>query len=589
MPDLNEFTLYMADCTQNPENCLYPHKVVVRTAAEANEVFKKDHVSAKFKGDYRSNDNFEKANCVNMDSDNKDIPDPKDWMTGEDIHRIMPDVPMIISDSKNNMKPKKDEPPAPRNHAFIRIDPVTSAEEFAKLKERLYKHYPFFDPKALDAAHYFDGTENPNARIYPGTITLQEHLARLEAIEQTTTEQAATEPDFDEVIPEGSRNSTMFHFAVRTLKRYGNTEDARERFRNKSEKCVSLLDKKELNGIWKSVLKYYGRIKQQPGYVPPEQYNAPKEIQWEPPIPFDEVQLPPFPTEALPSRVRPYVEAVAETTQTPIDMAGTAVLITMASCIQGKYRIKAKPDWEEPLCLYGIIVADPSERKSAVNSFSIRPLNLFEMEYNKLNAASLEKNRMQKRILEKKQQAVEDKFAKGKAEEGELEAIVEEVANFKEKAPMQLYVDDVTPEKLVSVMADHDGVASIISAEGGIFDQLAGGMYSKTVNIDVFLKGHAGDTIRIDRIGRNSESIERPTLTMLLAVQPNVLSGLIQNGTFRGRGLTARFLYTMPSPMWAAASTAPSRYRRKRKDCTLTLSTTCLTRTAIRGLKIQKS
>lgn len=38
-----------------------------------------------------------------------------------------------------------------------------------------------------------------------------------------------------------------------------------------------------------------------------------------------------------------------------------------------------------------------------------------------------------------------------------------------------------------------------------------------------------------------------PALTVLLTVQPNVLSGMMQNGTFRGRGLTARFLYCMPT------------------------------------------
>ena len=72
------------------------------------------------------------------------------------------------------------------------------------------------------------------------------------------------------------------------------------------------------------------------------------------------------------------------------------------------------------------------------------------------------------------------------------------------------------------------------------------GIYTKNVNIDVFLKGHSGDSIRVDRIGRNSESIMNPALTVLLAVQPNVLSGMMTNGTFRGRGLTARFMYCMP-------------------------------------------
>ena len=230
--------------------------------------------------------------------------------------------------------------------------------------------------------------------FYPGTITINEFMDRLEAEERESEESTAAD-----TIAEGTRNSTMFRFVVRTLKRYGNSEDARGLFREESEKCVPALDRKELNGIWKSALKYYCLIKQQPGYVPPEQYNAPKEVQWEAPIPFEEITLPPFPVDALPSRVRPYVEAVAETTQTPVDMAGTAAIAVMASCIQGKYLVQAKADWREPTNLYALIVAEPSERKSAVTSLMVRPVNLYETEYNKRNAAALEKNRMQKRIL----------------------------------------------------------------------------------------------------------------------------------------------------------------------------------------------
>ena len=121
-----------------------------------------------------------------------------------------------------------------------------------------------------------------------------------------------------------------------------------------------------------------------------------------------------------------------------------------------------------------------------------------------------------------------------------------QVANFKELSPLRLYVDDVTTEKLTSILSDNGGTAAVVSAEGGIFDMLSG-IYTKNVNIDVMLKGHSGDCIRVDRIGRNSESIMNPALTVLLAVQPSVLSGMMQNGTFRGRGLTARFMYCMPT------------------------------------------
>ena len=113
---------------------------------------------------------------------------------------------------------------------------------------------------------------------------------------------------------------------------------------------------------------------------------------------------------------------------------------------------------------------------------------------------------MNKRILEKRQRALEDKAAKGKADSGELEQLARQIASYKERAPRRLYVDDITTEKLNSVLADGNGKAAIISAEGGIFDMLSG-IYSKNVNIDVMLKGYSGDSIRVDRVGRNSESI----------------------------------------------------------------------------------
>ena len=539
MPELNEFTFWRSECVQNPKNCSYPEKVIITDAEGFNEMARYDHVAATYKNNYRSNETFDNSDVQSGDVDNEDVTDPNDWITRDDLHLIFSDVPHIISESKNSMKPKGTKPPAPRYHIFWKADRETDFKAYASTKERLYRHYPFLDPKALDAARYFDGTEHPNAVFYPGTITINEHLARIEAAE------ARGQPD--DTISEGTRNSTMFRFAVRILKRFGNCEEARERFRKESDKCSPPLEHSELNGIWKSAMKYYNIIRQQPGYIAPDVYNAPAEPKWEQPIPFEEVTLPPFPVNALPRRVRPYVEAVAETTQTPVDMAGTAAIAVMASCLQGKYYVQAKADWTEPVNLYALMIAEPSERKSAVESLMVKPVNIFESEYNKQHEAAYEKSRMQKRILEKKQRAIEDKVAKGKAEESELDDIANEIASFKVLSPMQLYVDDVTPEKLISILAEHDGIASVISAEGGIFDQLAGGMYSKTVNIDVFLKGHAGDTIRIDRIGRNSESVENPALTMLLAVQPNVLAGMMQNNTFRGRGLTARFLYTMPA------------------------------------------
>ena len=110
--------------------------------------------------------------------------------------------------------------------------------------------------------------------------------------------------------------------------------------------------------------------------------------------------------------------------------------------------------------------------------------------------------------------------------------------------PFRLLADDATPEKLVDLMDMQGGCITVCSAEGGVLDSMAG-RYEKGANFDVYLKGHAGDMIVVDRIGCKTNSIPDPRLTMLLTIQPEVLSGLMGTITFRGRGLSGRFLYAM--------------------------------------------
>ena len=200
--------------------------------------------------------------------------------------------------------------------------------------------------------------------------------------------------------------------------------------------------------------EFMKKVQSQPGYVSPEEYASP---QWEEPIPFEQRNLPSFPTEALPQTIRDYALAVAESTQTPVDMSACAALAVMALCLQGKYRIKAKADWSEPLNLFTVIVAEPSERKSPIINLITKPLNEYEAEYNSRNAAELEASKMNKRILEKRQRALEDKAAKGKADSGELEQLARQIASYKERTPLRLYVDDITTDYLIKKMKVNEG------------------------------------------------------------------------------------------------------------------------------------
>ena len=537
MQNPNDITVYAASCRGNPTNCLYPHRIEITDEASAAKAFSRDIVCAEYRNNYRSVENFLIANALPMDCDNDHSNDPAQWITAEDIETFFPDVAYFIHYSRHHMKPKGDLSSRPRFHVVFLIAPTSDPGAYVQLKQRVAEIFPFFDPGAMDAARFLIGTEKPEVEFHPGTITLNAFL------EEYESEQAFAQ--LETTIPEGNRNSTMSRIGARIIKRYGDTSEARELFFQEAEKCSPPLEDTELETIWVSCQKFFKKLSSTATYIPPEAYNGTGPIQWETPIPFDDFTLPEFPTDALPPAVRDYVQAVAETTQTSADMAAVASLAILSICVQGKYRIWGKPDWWEPLNTYCVVVLPPSERKSAVISLMTAPLEEYEKEVNTVLDAQIIESQMMRSILEKERRSLEDKVSKGKATVEDVTKKAQEIAAFKEIQPLKLFVDDVTSERLTSILAENRGRAAIASAEGGIFDIL-NGIYTKNVNIDVFLKGHSGDTIRVERIGRACESIDHPTLTMLLAVQPEVLHGLMSNGTFNGRGLTARFLYSIP-------------------------------------------
>lgn len=537
MTENKPITVYTADCIGNAVNCRYPNEVNITDEITAKSAFSKDMVCAKYKNGHRSVPNFETANALPMDCDNDHSDMPADWITPEDIADLFADVPYVLHYSRHHMKSKGEKSARPRFHIVFRIDPEQDVDRYTALKKRLLAVFPFFDANATDAARFLFGTENPKVIYHPGTISLNAFL------DDRENEQAFA--DLGRTIPEGSRNSTMSQIGARIIKRYGDTPEAKNLFLQAAEQCTPPLDEQELERIWAGKQRLYAKIRKQVGYIPPDVYNGEAPVTWDTPIPFDEYDLPAFPVDALPEVIRRYALAVAESTQTPVDMAAVEALGIVSLCCQGKYFIRGNADWAEPLNTYMVVIMEPAERKSSVLSMMIRPVEEYEKGENSRRNVGIIESQMVLSRLEKEKRSLVERASKGKATEEEVRAKAAEIAKYEPVKPLRLFVDDVTSEKLTSVLAENKGRAAVVSAEGGIFDIISG-LYSRNVNIDVFLKGHSGDTIRVDRIGRASESIIHPALTMMLAVQPEVLNGLMSNNTFRGRGLTARFLYSMP-------------------------------------------
>lgn len=271
------------------------------------------------------------------------------------------------------------------------------------------------------------------------------------------------------------------------------------------------------------------------------------------PIPFDEYDsLPNFPIDSLIGWQARYIKAVSESTQTPVDFGAVLSLSAIATAVQGKYVVEGYADWVEPLNLYTASVAKPSERKSSVYMHIVKPIFEYECLENERLKPEIEKSRTEKRILEEKKICQEKAASNSKGKDWynakkKAMELAEEIANFKELAPLHLIADDITPERCATLLAENNGKLSILSSEASLFEIIKG-RYSNNgnANFEVFLKGYSGDEIRVDRQRQQPIYVNNPTLTIGLMVQPDVIEGLMQNTALRGRGLTARFLYSIP-------------------------------------------
>jgi replicative DNA helicase len=276
---------------------------------------------------------------------------------------------------------------------------------------------------------------------------------------------------------------------------------------------------------------------------------------WAPPVPFGVIgSLPLFPVEVLPDWLGEYVAAVATATQTPPDLAGMLALAVLATVSAGAVEVEPRPGWREPLCLFIAVGMDAGTRKSAVFTALTCPVADFERDQAAAALPGITETAVLRRIAD--QAAATAEAAAGKApasqqEEARAEAIARaaEAANLIVPPIPRWLVDDATPEALAGLLATYGRIA-LLSPEGDVFDQMAG-RYNQAAgpNLGVYLKGHAGDLLKVDRRGRPPEYVERPCLTIGLAVQPEVLRGLASRPGFGGRGLLARFLYSLPESL----------------------------------------
>ena len=273
-------------------------------------------------------------------------------------------------------------------------------------------------------------------------------------------------------------------------------------------------------------------------------------VEWEKPVSLKKTTALELKPDLLPGILGEITSAVSLTTETPLELATGLMLSVFATACQGKFIVQVKPGYTEPVNIWVIVALDPANRKSSVHGKMTKPLSVWErFKLKELEPIIMEMNS----ILQNQQSRIKSLRIKyGKAEPNELKAIESEILEIENNLVNvpnhpQVWSQDVTTERLGSLMAEHNEKMSILSAEGGIFD-IIGGRYSNGIpNLDLYLQGHSGDPVKVDRGSRDSVYLDSPALSLGLSPQPEVLRGLADKSGFRGKGLLARFLYLLPN------------------------------------------
>ncbi|MDQ2719657.1 MAG: YfjI family protein [Bacteroidota bacterium] len=236
-----------------------------------------------------------------------------------------------------------------------------------------------------------------------------------------------------------------------------------------------------------------------------------------------QIKIPDFPIHIFPQQLQQVIKCYCSTLNLNIDYAAVTVLYAFSVALGGHYSLTVKRGWVELPTLFVALVGKPGINKSG-------PISIFTQPLEKLEKVLF------KRFLEEYAT-----FKKGRStkKENDSNAITDEPVR------RQLVIKDATQEAMLKALYDNPhGFA-------GIYDELAA--FLKSFNKyksgggdeEVMLSLFSGKSISVNRKSSEPIFIEKPFISIIGSIQPQVLINLLGNNKI-DNGLTHRFLFAFP-------------------------------------------
>jgi hypothetical protein len=283
--------------------------------------------------------------------------------------------------------------------------------------------------------------------------------------------------------------------------------------------------------------------------------------------------------ELFPRDMVEVVEHIASHAEMDTTSVLLALLGSKSAALCGCYVVQVDPEWCEPGCLYVVEAAESGSRKSYVIGTLKHP---FEQHFGKLilehEAQSAKFNHDNKHIGTLKRRVVSfviSSHLKYSSEDGlyigdpnealsNIQDTIDGIDQLAEatkptfSAAPQIFLSTTSRVSAGEEMSKQGEFACVFEAEGSFFE---GEIANKSTHPGLYLMAY--DMERYDYSSKNVGKIllQKPAMSIVTFVQPDVLMKFYSNKNLKSRGLNARFLpyfASKPSTMSRQMSALPS-------------------------------
>ena len=252
-------------------------------------------------------------------------------------------------------------------------------------------------------------------------------------------------------------------------------------------------------------------------------------------FPRNEV-APEFPTDALPKPVERLVEEAAKAIGCPPDAIGLSALVALGSSIGNSRVIQPKRNWTESAAIYGAVIAESGEKKTAAVGVATQAVQKLEHRFQREHEKAMEEHarNLREYKIEEKDAHKADMAAPPPPRKPDAKRVL---------------TNDPTIEALIPILKENPrGLLlerdELVGWVKGMDQYKSGGKGSER---QFWLSTWSGRPVSVDRKSHQGPlSVLKPFIGVIGGVQPDVLEDLAEN---REDGMLERFLFAYPETL----------------------------------------